>query len=84
MKNITATLICIGKFYLFALARELLEKGMLDCIFSGYPFWKLRDEAIPAERLKTFPWLQTPYMALGRWGFLGDGRFQRELAWNAR
>jgi len=83
VKNITATLVCIGKFHLFALARELLKKGMLERIFSGYPFWKLQDEDIPAERLETFPWLQTPFMALGKWGLLGDGRFQQELAWHA-
>lgn len=83
MKNIKVTLVCIGKFHLFALARELLKKGMLERIFSGYPSWKLKDEDIPAERLETFPWLQTPYMALGKWGLLGDGRFQRELAWHA-
>ena len=84
MKKITATLVCIGKFHLFALARELLNKGMLERIFSGYPSWKLRDEDIPANRLTTFPWLQTPYMALGKWGWLGEGRFQKELAWHAR
>lgn len=83
MRHITATLVCIGKFHLFALARELLKMGMLERIFSGYPSWKLQDEDIPAERLETFPWLQTPYMALSKWGLLGDGRFQRELAWHA-
>jgi len=83
VKHVTATLVCMGKFHLFALARELLKKGMLERIFSGYPSWKLRDEDIPAERLETFPWLQTPYMGLGKWGLLGDGRFQRELAWHA-
>ncbi|MBN1548314.1 MAG: glycosyltransferase family 4 protein [Syntrophaceae bacterium] len=81
-KDITATLVCIGKFHLFALARELLKKDMLERIFSGYPSWKLQDEDIPPERLESFPWLQTPYMALGKWGMLGDGRFQRELAWH--
>ena len=71
MKHISATLVCIEKFYLFALARELLKKGMLERIFSGYSSWKLGDKDIPAERLKTFHWLQTPYVALGRWGLLG-------------
>lgn len=66
MKNIKATLVCIGKFHLFALARELLKKGMLGRIFSGYSFWKLRDENIHQQRLETFPWLQTPYMVFGR------------------
>ena len=68
MKHITATLVCIGKFHLFALARELLKKGMLERIVTGYPRWKLRDEDIPAGRLETFPWLQTLYMTLGKWG----------------
>lgn len=81
--NVTSTLVCIGKFHLFALARELLKRGMLGRIFSGYPSWKLRDEDIPKERLETFPWLQTPYMALGKWGLLGEGKFQRDLAWYA-
>jgi len=83
MKNIKVTLVCIGKFHLFALARELIKKGMLERVFSGYPSWKLRDENIPVECLETFPWLQTPYMALSKWGFSGDSRFQRELAWHA-
>lgn len=83
MANLTATLVCIGKFHLFALARELIKHRMLKCIFSGYPSWKLRDEDIPADRLKTYPWLQTPYMALNKCRFLEDGLFQRELAWLA-
>ena len=83
MKSITATLVCIGKFHLFALARELLKKGMLKRVFSGYPSWKVRDEDVPSEQVETFPWLQTPYLALGKWGLLGNGRFQRELAWYA-
>ena len=83
METISATLVCIGKFHLFALARELLKKGMLERIFSGYPSWKLKSEDIPADRLETFPWLQTPYMALGKWGLLGEGRFHRDLAWHA-
>ena len=80
---IAATIVCIGKFHLFALARELHKKGILQRIFSGYPSWKLRAEDIPEERLETFPWLQTPYMALAKWGLLGDGKFQRELVWYA-
>ena len=83
VERVKAALVCIGRFHLFALARELLKKGMLERIISGYPSWKLRDEDIPADRLETFPWLQTTYMALGKWGLLGDGLFQRELAWLA-
>jgi glycosyltransferase involved in cell wall biosynthesis len=80
---LSVALVSIGKFSLFNIARELLRKAMLEQIFSGYPSWKLKGEDIPPERLTTFPWLQTPYMALGRWGLLGNGWFQRELAWKA-
>jgi alpha-maltose-1-phosphate synthase len=83
LKDIKVTLVCIGKFHFFALARELLKKGMLERIFSGYPCWKLQDEDVRSDWLRTFPWLQTPYMALGQWGLLGHGRFQRDLAWLA-
>lgn len=56
---------------------------MLKSIFTGYPSWKLNNEGIPTEMVETFPWLQVPYMSLGKWGLLGEGRFQWELAWLA-
>jgi len=83
MGDIGATLVCIGKFHLFSLARELLRRRMLDRIFTGYPRWKLNCEGIPDEQIETFPWLQTIYMALSRWGLLADGWFQKELSWLA-
>lgn len=81
--NIKVTIICIGRFHLFDLARELAKRGMLERIFTGYPSWKLRDEGIPRSLVSTFPWFQTPYMAMGKWGLLGEGRFKRDLAWCA-
>lgn len=30
----------------FDFAREMLKRGMLKRIFTGYPMWKLRDERI--------------------------------------
>jgi alpha-maltose-1-phosphate synthase len=83
VENIKATLVCIGRFHHFDLARELVKRDMLERIITGYPRWKLRDEDIPAERLETFPWLLTPCMALGKWGLLGEGKGQRELNWLA-
>jgi glycosyltransferase involved in cell wall biosynthesis len=53
----------IGKFHTFDLARELYARGALATIFTGYPRFKLKNEALPSELIKTFPWLQTPYMA---------------------
>ena len=57
-----------GKFHSFDLARELHAAGMLQAIFTSYPKFKLHDERIPAERLKSFPWIHVPYMALNKWG----------------
>jgi len=92
LKDIKVALVCIGKFHLFALAREFLKKGMLERIFSGYPSWKLCDEDIPAECISTFPWLQTPYIAIGKWALLGKTsvgngmgalcRLCRKLSWS--
>ena len=44
-----------GKFHHFHLARQLRQRDMLAMIFSSYPSWKLRDEQIPPELLRTFP-----------------------------
>ena len=53
----------IGKFHTFDLARELYARGALANIFTGYPRFKLKNEALPEELIKTFPWVQTPFMA---------------------
>ena len=79
-----ATVVCIGKFHLFDLSRELHKRNMLERIFTGYPGWKTKGEDLPAEKVVTFPWLQVPYMALFRWGMRGNGWFQRELAWQTQ
>jgi glycosyltransferase involved in cell wall biosynthesis len=52
----------VGKFHTFDLARELHARGTLATIFTGYPRFKLKNEALPNELIKTFPWVQTPYM----------------------
>ncbi|WP_413203928.1 glycosyltransferase family 4 protein [Rhodospirillum sp. A1_3_36] len=54
----------IGRFHSFDLARQLLKHGVLEAIFTGYPRFKLKECQIPAGRLKTFPWIRAPYMAL--------------------
>jgi len=52
-----------AKFHTFDLARELNARGVLASIFTGYPRFKLNNEALPNDLIKTFPWLITPYMA---------------------
>ena len=78
------TQVCIGRFHHFHLARQLESFGMLKSIYTGYPRFKLEDETgIPSHKIKTYSWLQAPYMArsrfsLNRWEWLN-----REWAWQA-
>jgi glycosyltransferase involved in cell wall biosynthesis len=74
-------LITIGRFHHFHLARQLERHGCLHSVTTGYPRFKLRDEdGIPPEKIRTFPWLQAPYMARGRF-HLDSKRISREWAW---
>lgn len=52
----------IGKFHTFDLARELYSRDALTAVFTGYPRFKLGNEALPMEMVQTFPWIQAPYM----------------------
>ena len=81
----------IGKFHLFDLARELQARQALSCIFTGYPSFKLRHENLPDHKVKTFPWVNTPYMAftgrerlgerlLRAWERLNCGSFDAHVA----
>ena len=77
MKVVLST---IRRDHIFDLARQLHEHDMLSAIFSGYPMFRLRDERLPPELIKSFPWLQTVYMARGRFG-LNSLKLQHELEW---
>ena len=81
--NINVTIVCNGRFHHFDLARELQKRDMLEQLFTAYPTWKLRGEDISPDLVTTFPWLKTPYMALSKWKFLGQGNFERNLDWYA-
>jgi starch synthase len=52
----------IGRFHTFDLARQLHRRNALTAVFSGYPSIKLKNEGIPRQSVKTFPWLHAPYM----------------------
>jgi alpha-maltose-1-phosphate synthase len=40
------------------------KRGALTAIYSGYPWFKLRDEGLPRQAVRTFPYLHAPYMRL--------------------
>ena len=72
----------IGRFHHFHLARQLETRNLLDAIYTGYPRFKLKDEpGIPKEKIHTFPWLHTPYMARGRLLLGRSIWLNREWAW---
>lgn len=77
--------ITIGRFHHFNVARQLEKHGLLKEIWTGYPQSKLKDEiGIPYKKIKSFPWVQTPYMLsnrlnLHRWDWL-----RKEWEWLAQ
>ncbi|AUD06414.1 glycosyltransferase family 4 protein [Spirosoma pollinicola] len=81
----TVTQISIGRFHHFHLARQMERHNLLDCIWTGYLRYKLRDEqGIPASKICTFPWLHSPYMARGRYGMAHWMWLSREWHWWAQ
>ena len=52
----------IGKFHTFDLARQMHRRHALTSIYSGYPWFKLKSEGLPRQRVKSFPFLHAPYM----------------------
>src|SRR5262245_8937191 len=69
-----------GRLHQFDLARQLHRHGCLQAIFTAYPRWKLQDEGLPPNCVRTFPWLLTPLMAKWRFGWLHE-RLDRDLSW---
>lgn len=66
----------IGKFHVFDLARELHAHGALEAIYTGYPRFKLKGERLPSSKVRSFPWVHTPYMAFSNRHVLG-----RQAVW---
>ncbi len=79
------TQIAIGRFHHFHLARQLEKHGLLKAIWTGYPHFKLKEEGgIPAHKIKTFPWVQTPYMMRGRVNLHSWDWLNKEWEWLAQ
>ena len=53
-----------GRFHFFSLARELERHGVLKCIYSGYVWNVLKRERLPRDKVKTYPFIRSPYVAL--------------------
>ena len=59
-----------GVFHQFDLARELETRGHLSRVFSTWPRTRLAREGIPAEKIKTFPWIHAPEYIMRKLGIL--------------
>jgi len=66
-----------SKFHSFDLAREMHARDALAGIFTGYPRFKLRSEALPGNLIHTFPFVHATYMALSKIGLT------KATAWNS-
>ncbi len=77
-----AVLTTLGKFHSFDLARQLHAAGALEAVYSGYPRFKLRNEGLPATKVRTFPYLHAPYMASGWRDRLGLGVLRQWELWD--
>jgi glycosyltransferase involved in cell wall biosynthesis len=77
------TQIAIGRFHHFHLARQLEKHELLDKIYTGYPRFKLKDEeGIAPGKIKTFPWLQAPFMKRGLVGLDKIKWLNEEWIWS--
>jgi len=52
----------IGKFHSFHLARQLFRHQLLAKIYTGYPWKKIKNEALPRAKVSCFPWIHAPYL----------------------
>jgi len=77
MKVVQATW---GSFHQFELAKELHKRGMLECIFSTFPYVRLKREGLPKEKIRTYPWFHGPLMLKWKLG-LQNPRLDRHWAW---
>ena len=76
--------ISIARFHHFHLARQLEKHGLLKDLYTGYPRYKLADELkIPTSKIKTFPWVQAPYMAMSKVGLDQWPWLNKEWAYQA-
>ena len=69
-----------GTFHQFELAKQFHERGMLECIFSTFPHFRLQREGLPKDKIQTFPWYETPLMLKWKFGFQNT-RVDREWSW---
>ncbi|MGB0720779.1 MAG: glycosyltransferase [Gammaproteobacteria bacterium] len=66
----------IGRFHYGTLASELWSRGRLEAFYSAFFRSRLRCHDVPADRLRTWPWVQTPLTIAERSGLFPDRLIQ--------
>lgn len=76
------TQVTIGRFHHFHLARQMERFGLLETIYTAYPFFKLKDESgILRNKIKTFPFVHVPFMKRGKLGLDKLDSISKEWEW---
>ncbi len=65
-----------GQFHAYDLARQMEQRGYLGRLYTAFPRRKVAH--IPSAKIKSFPWLMVPSIAIGRWGL---HRIQTTMNW---
>jgi alpha-maltose-1-phosphate synthase len=65
-----------GKFHSFDLARQLARRGMLEAIFTTYPWFKLKNEGLAKEKVHCRWLLHSFWLGLSRY-HLGLGSLEK-------
>ncbi len=62
----------------------MAARGELTAVYSGYPWSRLKREGVAREIVRTYPYLQAPFMAAMRFGLGSFPRTVRQWEWQAR
>src|SRR5579883_2462054 len=55
-----------GVYHHFELARQLYAQGHTGTIFTTFPWRRVQREDLPRDRVRSFPWIHTPQLLIGR------------------
>lgn len=72
-----------GVFHHFELAHQLRRHGLLQTVYSTYPWQRLQREGLPHEFVQTFPWIHGGLALLARYGLYPSPWTEQLDWWNA-
>lgn len=79
------TIAATGRFHFVDLAQQLQRLNSLSKYFTAYPIWKINpDNRIEANKIASFPWIHTAYMASMRKKWLPDFLYREIELWDRK